>query len=401
MKHIRLNRTAFICGLAVIAAIVIGASSLGLYEQLRSVPALKSAYFWTQNFIFPPVGLTERGNGAAKESIVMAKPVGLAEDDLGNLYISERGPASKEGRGRFGRVIWKIGTNGRAHIIAGTGRRGISRVDVPALQSDLGSPEGLRLDGSGRIYFADPWNHVVLRLEVDGALSRIAGNGRPGFNGDGIAATQAELNEPYDVALDSLGNVYIADFANNRIRKIDQAGIIHTVAGTGEAGYSGDNGPAILATLRGPYNVAVDPEDRVVVSDSLNHVVRRVAHDGSIATIAGVGRPGYAGDGGPATLALLDAPQAIVFDPDGNMIVDDEHNHVIRKITSDGIISTIIGTGKAGRAVDGTKVSNAPLNDPEGMLVRRDGTLIVNDGSNRRILEITASGIVRNFAGRP
>ncbi len=397
MAQFSYRRKIIIGGFVIVALIVLG---LGLREQLRTVPALQIAYFWVQNLIYPPIELDERGNGGPKESILLTHPIGIVEDDLGNIYISDRGTAKTNGRGLGGRVIWKIDNKGEARVIAGSGRRGISRVDVPALQSNFGSPEGLRLDSSGRIYFPDPWNHVVLRLEVDGTLTRIAGTGSSGFNGDGIPAVQAQLNEPYDVALDSLGNVYIADFANNRIRKVDKDGLIHTFAGTGEAGYSGDNGPADQARLHGPYNVAVDAEDQVFIPDSLNHVIRRVDHEGMITTIAGVGRPGFAGDGGPATSALVDAPQALVFDHRGNLIFDDEHNHAIRMIDRDGRISTLIGTGTAGYAADGMMALEAPLNDPEGILVRQDGTLLINDGKNGRVLEITGSGEVRNFAGR-
>jgi sugar lactone lactonase YvrE len=272
-------------------------------------------------------------------------------------------------------------------------------VDVPALQSNLGSPEGLRRDNAGRIFFADPWNHVVLRLEVDGTLTRIAGMGNSGFNGDGIPAVQAKLHSPYDVALDSRGNVYIADFGNHRIRKVGKDGLIHTIAGTGVAGYTGDNGPAVQARLRGPYNVAVNAEDHVFISDSFNHVIRRVDHNGIITTIVGAGRRGYAGDGGPATSALLDTPQAVVFDHRGNLIFSDEHNNAIRKISRDGRISTLMGTGTAGYATDGTLAAEAFLHDPEGILVRKNGNLLINDGRNRRILEITKGGKVRNFAG--
>jgi sugar lactone lactonase YvrE len=144
----------------------------------------------------------------------------------------------------------------------------------------------------------------------------------------------------------------------------------------------------------------VGPEDQVYIPDSLNHVIRRVDHDGMITTIAGVGRPGFAGDGGPATSALMDAPQAIVFDDRGNLIFDDEHNHAIRIISRDGRISTLIGTGTAGYAADGMMAAEAPLNDPEGILVRRDGTLLISDGGNGRVLEITEDGKIRNFAGR-
>ena len=272
-------------GFVIVAVIAFIMSGNGVREQLRTVPALQIAYFWFQNLLYPPIELDERGNGASKESILFTQPVGIVEDDLGNIYISDRGLAKTNDSGLGGRVIWKIDNKGKAWIIAGTGRRGISRVDVPALQSNFGSPEGLRLDSAGRIYFPDPWNHVVLRLEVDGTLTRIAGTGSSGFNGDGIPAVQAQLNEPYDVALDSRGNVYIADFANNRIRKVDKDGLIHTIAGTGEAGYTGDSGPADQARLHGPYNVAVGPEDQVYIPDSLNHVIRRVDHDGTPQTV--------------------------------------------------------------------------------------------------------------------
>ena len=387
------NRGTVVFGTLFLILLIV--SSIGFRDELRGVMPLRVAYNWLQNLIHPPVTLSERGNGGPKDLIALAEPVGLAEDDFGNVYISERGKSWIGGR-----VIWKIDADGVARVIAGTGRRGNSRVDVPALESSFGSAEGIILDRAGRIYFADAWNHVVLRLELDGSLTRVAGTGKAGYNGDGIPAVQAELNEPYDVALDSQENIYIADNANHRIRMVGKDGVIHTFAGTGVAGYRGDGGPAKQAQLHGLFNIAVDSQDRIYIPDAHNHAIRRVDHDGIITTIAGTGRPGFAGDGGPATSAQVDGPQDIVFDDRGNLIFDDEHNHAIRTITPDGRISTLVGTGSRGCAADGTLATEAPLNDPEGILVRMDGTLLISDSSNKRILELTPDGKVRNFAGR-
>lgn len=401
MRHAIRTRTTVLGAIAGLLLAGLGLVVLDpVREGLRSVTALKEAYFWAQNLFHPAIGLAERGDGGPKEAILLLNPMGLDEDREGNLFIGERGLSDLEGKGRGGRVIWKIDGRGRAQVIAGTGRRGPSRASVPALESNLGSVEGLRVDGAGRIYFADPWNHVILRVERDGMLTLVAGTGRSGFNGDGVPAVEADLNEPYDVALDLRGNVYIADYGNHRIRMVDTDGMIHTIAGTGAPGYDGDSGPATQARLRGPYNVQAGPEDRIYIADSLNHVIRRVDHDGTITTVAGVGQPGYAGDGGPARSARLDTPQALAFDGLGRLIISDEHNHALRIVGSDGRISTLVGTGRAGYAEEGTPIAEAPLNDPEFMLVRQDGSILICDRRNSRVLELADDGLVRSFAGR-
>jgi hypothetical protein len=188
-----------------------------------------------------PDQVEARHGNALATQIVLHNPMGIAEDREGNLFVADKGRWFGLG------AIWKISHDGRARLVVSSGHRGAVQTGTDALQSDLGSLEGLSLDDAGRIYFADSVNHVVIRVEKDGGITRIAGTGMPGFGGDGGPAVEASLNLPYDVRLDSQGNVFIADYGNNRVRKVTGDGIIQTVAGTGERGYSGDNGLATVA----------------------------------------------------------------------------------------------------------------------------------------------------------
>ena len=335
-----------------------------------------------------------RYDDALATQIILHNPMGIAEDREGNLFVADRGRWFGLG------AIWKISYNGGAHLVAGTGHRGAVQTGTNALQSDLGMPEGLSIDNANRIYFADSANHVVIRIENDGQMTRISGTGIPGFSGDGGAAVEASLRLPYDVRLDSQGSVYIADYGNNRIRKVTRDGIIQTVAGTGEPGYSGDGGLATAARLNGPYGIFVDDKNSLLIADSYNHVVRRVDNDGIITTIIGSGRQGYSGDGGPARAASLNAPQSLYIDASGRTYVGDEHNHAIRIITPDGLISTLIGTGVAGFNEDGSLGSDAQLNDPEYILVRKDGPVVISEGGNGRILVIRNNGTLHTLVGR-
>jgi sugar lactone lactonase YvrE len=390
MREIRLKRVAF--GLVLVAGLALSAW-VG-YDEIKSIPPLRQAYYWVFNLRYPPSDLDELGDGGLKELVLFGDPVGIAEDEFGNIYVSDRG---RSGRGR---VIWKLDNKGYARIIAGTGRRGGAPANMPARASDLGTPEGLCVDNAGRVYFADAYNHVVLRIELDGSLTRVAGTGRPGYNGDGMPATESLLYHPYDVDIDSQGNLYIADTDNHRIRKVTPSGTIYTVAGTGDSGYDAGGGPATDASLDRPFGLAVDGEDRLYIADSENHVIRRVDHDGTISTVAGVGDPGYAGDGGPARLALLDTPQDIAFDQRGRLLVNDEHNHALRIVEQDGRISTLAGTGAPGFTADEERAASAQLNDPEHLLVRSDGSLLITEGDNFRVLIIRPDGRVWSFAGR-
>jgi hypothetical protein len=340
-------------------------------------------------------GQTEvRQDDASATEIFLQSPMGVAEDRVGNIFVGDRGKW-------FGlAAIWRINDKGRARLIAGSGHRGPVQTGVDALLSDLGSPEGLSIDSAGRVYFADSINHVVLRIETNGQLTRIAGTGVPGFNGDGGPAIEASLRRPFDVRLDSHEDVYIADFGNNRVRKVTRDGRIETVAGNGERGYGGDGGLAASSQLNGPYGIFLDGEDNLLIADSYNHVIRRVTHDGIITTIFGSGHQGYSGDGGPASAASFHVPESLHIDSAGRVYIGDELNHAIRIITPDGLISTLIGTGVAGSSDDGSLASSAQLNDPEYMFTREDGSVVISEGDNGRVIVIKPDGKLYTLVGR-
>jgi DNA-binding beta-propeller fold protein YncE len=371
-----------------------------LRQQLRDAPFLNHVNQpWVRkleatlyHLRYSPIGPSQLGEGKSALEIHLSEPAGIAYDDSVNMvYLSDRGHEC------CGRVIWRIDELGIATIFAGTGRRGLSRTEIDARLSNLGSPQGLAIDRSGDVYFADSYNHVILRVGRNGILTRVAGSGRPGFSGDGGDALMATLDQPYDVSLDSNGNLYIADFGNHRIRRVTRDGKIFTIAGTGEPLYTGDGGPASLAALNGPYGVlAVD--DEVLIADSFNHVVRRVDRNGVIETIAGVGKRGYSGDGGPPTLAELNTPEGLFVDKLGRLFIGDEHNDSVRLIV-DNRIQTVIGTGSPGCAEDGELYQGAALHDPEELLVLNDGSILLVDGQNLRVIRLGEDGLLHRYAG--
>lgn len=231
-------------------------------------------------------------------------------------------------------------------------------------------------------------------------ITTIAGNGTPGFSGDGGRATLARLNKPWWVAVDNERNVYIADWANNRVRKVNAAGNITTFAGTGEAGFSGDGGPATRARLNAPWGVAVDGRGNVYITDLYNYRVRKVNPGGTITTFAGTGAPGFSGDGGPATSAQLTLPYGIAVDRSGNVYIADHANMRVRKVSPQGTITTFAGTGRRGFSGDGGPATRAKLNWPYGVAVDGKRNVYIADYYNNRVRKVSASGRVTTFAGR-
>jgi len=334
------------------------------------------------------------GNGKNALEIIIEGPMGIGEDSSGNLYFSDRDA----------RLVWKIEPVGRATVIAGTGMttgpEGLPGGSVLALEVDFASPEGLVVDHDGNVLLADSYNHAILKIDRQGYLTHFAGNGQRGFSGDGGKATEASLSFPYDVRLDSKGNVYIADTHNHRIRRIDRNGVISTVAGTGVPGYSGDGGPAINAQLNMPYGIILDNEDNLLIADSDNHVIRKVGRDGIIRTIAGSGQRGYDGDGGPATAAKFDSPQSLALYKDGRLYIGDEHNNAIRVIELSGTVRTLVGIKGPGFSGDGGPSFTAQIADPENIWVRKDGSILISARDNSRLRIVSADGIINTFAGK-
>jgi uncharacterized protein (TIGR03437 family) len=283
--------------------------------------------------------------------------------------------------------------------VAGNGTSGFSGDAGAASSAQLNTPSAVAVDRGSSLFIADQANQRVRKVASGGTISTLAGNGTAAYLGDTGIATSAELHAPYSVALDSSGNVYIADTFNNVVRKVSTAGIITTVAGFGGLGYSGDSGPAIFAAFNRPLGVALDAAGNIYIADTGNNVIRKVSTSGTITTIAGVAFPAYAGDGGLATKAYLNAPSRVTPDAAGNLYIVDTGNEVIRKVDSAGIITTIAGDGTCGYSGDFGPASSARLCRPRDLVVDSSGNLFIADSFNSRIRRVGADGIITTIAG--
>jgi hypothetical protein len=294
---------------------------------------------------------------------------------------------------------------GGSYIItttAGTGTAGYSGDGDQATSAKINQPFCMAFDASGNLYFADGSNYRIRKINTSGVISTVAGTGVAGFSGDGGLATSAKLNYPHGIAIDILGNIYFTDLINRCVRKINTSGIISTIAGTGTQGYSGDGGLATLAQLDSPFDVAVDTSGNIYISDHANHRVRRVNTAGVISTVAGTGVAGFSGDGGLATSAKLNYPWGVAIDALGNIYITDASNNRIRKINTSGVISTVAGTGVAGFSGDGGLATSAKLNSPFAITLDTFGNIFIagsGQSNDSRARKIDTSGIITTFAG--
>ena len=286
-------------------------------------------------------------------------------------------------------------------IIAGTGQPGYSGDGSSALAAALNNPFDLAFSADGSLIFSDTFNHSIRRIDaVTGVISTIGGTGERGFSGDGGPAVRAQLNEPYGVVIDRAGRVLFADRLNRRVRMIDTAGVITTLAGDGSGQYGGDRGPAAEAGLVEPNGLALDPtEARLFIADVAGHRVRVVdLASGTINTFAGTGEAIHDGDGGPASQAGVFGARAVAFAPDGSLYVMERQGSCIRRI-SDGVIQTVAGTGARGYAGDGGNARDAVFAAPKEMAVDAEGNIYVVDTENHAIRMIDArSWIVTTIA---
>lgn len=282
---------------------------------------------------------------------------------------------------------------GDIHTFAGTGIKGNSGNGGPAAAADLSNPYGVAVDVLGNVYFSDGPNQAIRKVDASGKITKIVGSG------GGSAAAQAGLKNPSGVCVDASGNIYIADSFNDRIRKVTSSGSVSTVAGTGQPGYAGDGGPAAAASLRRPYGVAADASGNLYIADSYNNVVRRVAPNGIITTVAGTGAAGYSGDGGPAVKAQLNRPESLALDASGNLYIADTFNSVVRKVGQDGTVTTVAGNGVKGFSGDGGPAASASLNMPTGVAMDASGDLFISDFGNQRVRLVGSSGIITTYAG--
>ncbi|MGD0497335.1 MAG: putative Ig domain-containing protein, partial [Bryobacteraceae bacterium] len=299
------------------------------------------------------------GDGGPAAAAQLAGPVALALDGSGNVYIAEQGCCGGQGITPINHRVRKVSPGGTITTVAGNGSPGYSGDGGPAASAQLYFPYGLAADASGNLYIADSGNYRIRKVSASGVITTVAGNGTSGYSGDGGPATSAQLNFPYGLAADASGNLYIADSNNQRIRKVSASGIITTVAGNGTSGYAGDGGPAISAQLNFPYGLAVDTSGNLYIADSSNQRIRKVSASGVITTVAGNGTYGYSGDGGPATSSQLWGPRGVAVDASGsNLYIADEGSHRVRLVLTGAIGLPVVTTstlpyGAVGMAYSG------------------------------------------------
>jgi uncharacterized protein (TIGR03437 family) len=367
-------------------------SDTGLAVLLATAALLTPGLCRAQNYIISTVaggkadGPFGIGDGQPATNAFLNAPSGVALDSAGNIYIADTD----------NQLIRKVATNGVISTFAGTsGVPGFAGDGGKATSAKLDQPVSIAVDQAGNVYFADNLNNRIRKIATNGIITTIAGNGLSVNStsstaiGDGGPATSAILNSPQGVYVDSAGNLYICDYGNNRLRKVDTSGNITTVAGNGstslQLGSVGDGGPATAAAI-GPYSIAFDGSGNLYIADTQNNRIRKVSTTGTITTIAGGGNASYSGDGAGATLADLNSPQGIAIDSAGNLYIADTGNNVIRYITASGTISTIagitspsdpVGGDPAGSTGDGGPASAATLDRPSSLFRLSSGLIYI------------------------
>src|SRR6266699_5548734 len=335
------------------------------------------------------------GDGGPATAAGLRNPLAVAVDRQGNLFIDDRGNL------RIRRVD---GATGLITTFAGNGTAGPIGDGGPATSASLIGPAGVAVDGAGNVFIAEFVGCRIRRVDAQtGTISTVAGNGVPGFGGDGGPATSASLHDPHGVTVDDAGNLFIADGYNYRIRRVDAStGLIGTIAGNGTYGFSGDGGPATSASLSIPWGAGLDTSGNLLIADTDTSHIRRVnLATGVIDTIGGNGWIGFSGDGGLSTGASLYSPMGLAVDPAGNVLIAESGNSRVRRVNvTTGTIETVAGNGLAGFGGDGGPATDASLNEPIGIAVGPGGDLFIADHTNFRIRRVeAATGTITTVAG--
>ena len=444
----------------------IAPASASIQPQYPAVDASGNVYFQSNNAIYKlSAGSVTRIAGIARAGFAGdGGPATSAQISTNIQFSDAQSPMTLDSAGNLyfvdGLRIRKVGTDGKISTVAGTGQGGGGGDNGPALSATFSSPGGVAVDSAANIYVSDTASHVVRRIAPNGTITRYAGTGQEGFGGDNGPATAAMLNKPQGLAVDSAGNLYIADFQNARIREVNVAGSITTVAGDGDFSLSGDNQPALTSGIGAPSAVAVDRSGAVymltsgptatsfgnvgvirVVSggavrtliglgraqlssgqtasdvflaqvflpglavDSQTNVyfgddayLWKIGFDGNLTSVAGNGTANFSGDGGAALNAQLSGPVAVGFDAGGNLYIADADSARIRKVDSSGAITTIAGTGTSGYAGDGAAATKAQIR-VDGMAVDKSGNVYIADSGNGVIRKVTPAGGISTVAG--
>jgi sugar lactone lactonase YvrE len=327
-------------------------------------------------------------NNVQATAAALAAPAQIAYDAAGNLYIADLN----------NNVIRKVDLAGIVTTVAGTGEQGFAGDGGAATSAQLDSPAGVAVNAVGDIYIADTHNQRIRKVS-GGTITTIAGTGVAGFSGDSGAAASAQLSNPTALALDSNGNLFIADTDNHRIRKISGT-TITTVAGNGEQGFSGDGAAVTAAGIDSPNGVAVDAAGKIYIGDTRNQRVRVVDTAGVISTLAGNGSKAYGGDGGTAAGASLARPRGLSVDAQGNIYIADSDNNRIRVVGTTGKISTVAGNGSQGFAGDGGLAVNAILDTPRAPAAQAPGVFAFSDTNNQLVRGVGTDGVIHTVGGQ-
>ena len=322
------------------------------------------------------------GDGGPATMAAFWGPSGVAADKNNNLYIADNDNNRIRKVDAITGIITTVAGNG-SYAFAGDGG--------PAISASLKAPTGVAIDAGGNIYIADYYNQRIRKVDaLTGVITTIAGNGSVGFGGDGGPAVSANIWLPTGVAVDAGNNVYIADWANHRIRKVDAlTGVITTIAGNGVAGFSGDGSLAISAELNQPYGISLDAGRNLYIADYVNNRIRKVAAGtGIISTVAGSGNQGYNGDGLSGLSTNLTAPTGVTIDIFGNLYIADLSQRVLRMDAATGIITTIAGNGIQGFSGDGGPAASAQLSNSWGVFITGNGDLYIADLNNERVRKV-------------
>ena len=320
------------------------------------------------------------GDGGPALKAQLNKPTAVAVDSTGILYIADH----QNGR------IRKVDENGIITTVMGTGSDTLQPQGVlPGLETNLVRAYGIAVDANDNLYVLSRGHHKLFKLDAEGMATRIAGTGEPGFSGDGGPAIDAQLQSSNHLVANDAGNLYIADSGNRRIRMIDRQGVITTIAGTGEHGFGGDGGPATEALMTGGSAIARDAAGNLYVADFENHRIRKVDTDGIITTVAGTGDHLFNGEGLPATESNIGEPTGVACDQEGNVYVADQVNNRIRVVTPDGLMYTVAGTGKRGYEGDGGPAEAARINVPDIICVDGEGNVYFPDYLNHVVRKLT------------
>ena len=362
---------------AIVSALVVGCSGATSTTSTTEATARSS----------PSVRATE---GPTPGPVTRWGPGGLDFAPDGALYTTDCG---------FAR-IFKVSPSARISVFAGAGPggfgNGFSGDGGPAQAAHFGCPQGIAFDAKGDLYFSDHLNQRIRMIDTDGTITTVAGNGDSSFAAGSLPALQASFSAPSCIEFDARGNLYICDRDNNAIRELHTDGTVTTVAGTGYGGSSGDGAAATSAQIDGPNGIAFDRQGNLYFSDSNNNRVRMIDTGGVISTVAGNGKRGVSGDGGPATSAAVGDPISLAFDRDGDLFLTQPDDNVVRMVTPDGIISTVAGTGRAGFSGDGGPAVDAKLGSLNEIVFDAKGDLYLVDGERIRVID--RHGTIATFA---